>query len=529
MGATGSYTAKATIDPLLYPFTKWATKDVTLFIQRGQYDLPETFALRKHEFDYLIGVENLSFTALRDLFKEIFDTDNNGLVDKFEVMCIILMTSKVSSLEKVNFFFQMFNFNDKGYLNESELTLLLMAVTRGAYKIDQKFIPPSAKSIKSLVSEAFTFCHRERDQLRKPELVEFVQHNVDVAAFLECWRGHASQVLLPSGLKWRDLSFPAHHISIAPSKEWLCLGLPPEEFVHWRRRDKVGTEIDALAYLFVHTESFLKTIDRRPVYKGDGVIGTGFIKQGYLADRWVLNALAALTARPFTIFYLFATTGQEDDGRYCCKFYECGSWRSVYVDDRIPCGPNRYPLFATSSSPLEAWPTILEKALAKYLGSYGHVGAASLRSDCVLTALRFFTGGHVYRHSTRDYVWSANGQDFNVSPERQGATKILQYIAQGAIIAFGRSVALGMMSTPSTSTSSGGGAAKPVNRQMLPPLGHLFPVLGSTKVKGVLHFILRDPYGLLQDANPEVDPTTGICNTFTIKVDDVPLFYDSCH
>eukprot|EP00981_Chlorochromonas_danica_P008901 scaffold2340_cov185-Ochromonas_danica.AAC.3 len=334
MGATGSYTAKATIHPLLYPFTKWGSKEIALFLQRGLVNLPETFALRRHEFTFLLtsskdgsttttttggglgGTEEqgggqggaggttttteLTFPVLRALFQEIFDTDGNGLVDKYEVISIILLTSKISSLEKVESFFTLFNFNNKGYLNPSELTLLFLAVTRGAYKIDQKFLPPTLKVIKGLVSKAFLHYathdnttnegQKEQEQeeegksghgkgnnnegsshtygnvsshgsgkqgsgqgsakgssgygskgekkLRKPQLLSFIQDEVDITAFLECWRGHASQVLLPPGMKWKDLSFPCHYQSICLSPNWQRIGLPPSDFIHWRRRDK---------------------------------------------------------------------------------------------------------------------------------------------------------------------------------------------------------------------------------------------------------------------------------------------------
>lgn len=505
MGATGSYTAKATINPLLYPFTKWISRDITLFIQRGQQQLPETFALRKHEFEYLIGNDELSFSSLRALFQQIFDTDRNGLVDKFEVMCIILMTSKVSSLEKVQFFFDMFNFNSKGYLNQSELTLLLMAVTRGAYKIDQKFIPPSAKTIKALTAEGLGYARRAPNELRRPELVEFVQNNVDISAFLECWRGHASQVLLPLGMKWRDLSFPAHHISICPSKEWMGIGLPPEGFIHWRRREHIGKEVHSLAYLFTHKESFLKTVDRRTVYFSDGVLGDGHLHQGYLADRWLLTSLGMLSARPPCLMALFASTGQEEVGRYCIRFYEQGSWRSVYVDDRLPCGPDYYPLFLTSSSLLEAWPPLLEKGLAKYMGSYGHIGAVAQRPDALLTGLRYLTGGHVYMRAVRGYVWET--VYMGTDPLKDALRVVLKALKEGSIVALGRSPACGMMAS-----------SKPI-----PPLGHLFPIVGTTVVKGFTELILRDPYSLL-DATV---PREGYCKTYTLRVEDIPQYYDT--
>lgn len=203
--ASGTYTQKATISSQLFPFSKWDQKEIHQLLLRGQSDLSESFGLRKHEVEYLIGInEEISFNLLRSLFDDIFDTDHNNLVDKMELMCVICMVSKLSTSDKLQFFFDLFNFNNKGFLNDSELTLLIMAVTRGVFKVDQKFHPPSAKVIKELVKEAFTFAISEPGNLRKPELLRFAVNNPSVYAYLECWRGHASQVLLLEGTKWRD-------------------------------------------------------------------------------------------------------------------------------------------------------------------------------------------------------------------------------------------------------------------------------------------------------------------------------------
>ena len=195
MGNSGSYTAKATILPSLFVFTKWGPTEIREFLFRGQHELPETFALRKHEFEFLLGQEMVDYTTSRTLFNEIFDLDHNSLVDKFEVMCVVCLTSKVDNLEKIHFFFDLFNFNNKGYLNESELTLLLMAVSRGVFKADQKYLPPNNRTIALLVQEAFTFHAKvSKTSIRKPELVNFALGNPEILSFLESWRGHASQV-----------------------------------------------------------------------------------------------------------------------------------------------------------------------------------------------------------------------------------------------------------------------------------------------------------------------------------------------
>ena len=103
-----------------------------------------------------MGKDLVEFKTMRYLFSEIFDTDKNNTVDKMEVMyevnvykcfwkcnyvyfgatilfrCAIFLTSKISNEEKIHYFFELFNFNNKGYLFESEIILMLLAITRGA-------------------------------------------------------------------------------------------------------------------------------------------------------------------------------------------------------------------------------------------------------------------------------------------------------------------------------------------------------------------------------------------------------------
>lgn len=400
MGNSGSFTEKAIINPNLFVFTKWNTSEVNEFLIRGQQELSETFALRKHEFEFLIGGELVDFNTSRALFNEVFDLDGNGLVDKFEAMCVICLTSMISNQEKIYFFFDLFNFNSKGYLYDSELTLLLLAITRGVFKVDQKYIPPNNKVITSLVLEAKLHAKADKRSIRKPELVKFALGNKDVLSFLESWRGHASQVLLGEEEQWRDLTFPCSQVSITPTLEWLNLGFPPASFIRWKRRKTAGSGVGYL-HIFTHETSFYKTIDRRIIYRGQGILGTGTLCQGLLANRWLLNALAAMMAKPDSILSCISYTGQEDVGRFCTRFYEGAGWRSVNIDDRIPCTLDGNPIFCSSSHSLEAFPMILEKGLAKYLGSYGHLGLCARRGDSTEAALRLLTGTH---HVEKYYV-----------------------------------------------------------------------------------------------------------------------------
>jgi hypothetical protein len=276
---------------------------------RGMHELPETFGIRKHELIYLVGAEEHPEVKMaRSLYDEIFDTDKNGLVDKFEIMCLICLVSSLATEDKIGFFFDLFNFNEKGYLLESEMVLLMMAISRGVFKVDQKFLPPVLRIVQKIAKESFKYAKLDPTQLRKPDLVRFVISNGEISSFLECWRGHASQVLIPEGMKFRDLSFPANISSIIPTSYWAKLGLPPTNFVHWRRLEDVGTELGC-DHLFAHQTSFLKTYDRRVTYTGDGILGRGFIKQGMLADGWFLNALSMVSGKPEILLNSFVMTG----------------------------------------------------------------------------------------------------------------------------------------------------------------------------------------------------------------------------
>jgi len=469
-------------------------------------------------------------------------------VDKLEVMCAIILASKIANQEKIHYFFELFNFNNKGYLYESEITLLLLAITRGAYKVDQKYYPPPLAVITKLAKEALTNAAVDTtlSSLRKPELIIFALRNKDVLAFLETWRGHASQVLLRGGTRWeplvmwRDRSFPCNHASIAPSKEWLRMGMPPSEFVRWRRRSKIGT------YLFSHKTDHFKTIDRKVFYTGEGILGRGSFRQGVLANRYLLNALAALTSRPELLLQMFATTKQEDNGRFSVRFFEASGWRSVYIDDRVPCAVDGTPIFCRSSDMLETWPMLVEKAAAKYLGgSYGHVALCSRRSDATLFALRLLTGGHVSRLFTCQYDWQSVSSDVPWGAV-DGAEAVRLLLEEGSVVSLGSSECRAMMTrtAPSKVNSSGSDTTAVgvgSTGEVVPPFGRLFPAVAvHTARSGFKFLILRDAWGLMSANNASqrddvgentntakgVDPVSGHSNTFMVAVEDVPRLFD---
>jgi hypothetical protein len=347
-------------------------------------------------------------------------------VDKFELLCGIILLSGLSTEEKVEFIYDIFDFNSKGYVVENEVVLMLRTITNCADKIDNNMGAPPDYRIREIASDAIKFALMNPGSLRKYELVQFAADYPTVRAFLESWRGHASQVLLASHQKWQDQSLPSIHTSICPSASWLALGLPPSDFITWKRKEFISagneniTPTSSLHHkrngcelLFCHQEKYLKTSNRVSC-EGIGALANGILRQGLLADRWLLNGLAALIPEPNLVKFLFSVTGQESIGRYCVRLFEGRGWNCLFIDDRIPCNPIHKPLFLSSSCESECWPMIIEKGLAKKLGSYGHIAACGNRYDGSETALRMLTGGHVHKIPTSDYEWLSVAAEGNI-------------------------------------------------------------------------------------------------------------------
>ena len=118
------------------------------------------------------------------------------------------------------------------------------------------------------------------------------------------------------------------------------------------------------------------------------------VEQGSLGDCWLLAAMSSLAMRKDLldqVVFPDQTFGPNYDGSFRFKFYHFGEWHEIIIDDYLPCniwGGNL--MFVKSSSKNEFWSPLLEKAYAKWNGSYkaldGGFGARGLMA---------FTGGCV--------------------------------------------------------------------------------------------------------------------------------------
>ncbi|XP_064594620.1 calpain-8-like isoform X2 [Liolophura sinensis] len=115
--------------------------------------------------------------------------------------------------------------------------------------------------------------------------------------------------------------------------------------------------------------------------------------QGALGDCWFIAAAATLASSPQDNFRKVVPVNQSfDDGSYAgiflFRFWSYGAWRDVVIDDYLPCNEAGLLYCRNREEPNEFWAALLEKAFAKFYGSYQR-----LEGGFIHYALLTLTGG----------------------------------------------------------------------------------------------------------------------------------------
>jgi hypothetical protein len=100
------------------------------------------------------------------------------------------------------------------------------------------------------------------------------------------------------------------------------------------------------------------------------------IMQGVLGDCWLLAAMAGIAEFDGAVFNLFQNKQVTKDGKYTINLFnpQTRMWDSVTIDDYVPC-VNNEPIMAKPQEH-EMWVLLLEKAFAKWFGSYCQIQGA---------------------------------------------------------------------------------------------------------------------------------------------------------
>ena len=135
----------------------------------------------------------------------------------------------------------------------------------------------------------------------------------------------------------------------------------------------------------------------------EGEIEPNDLCQGAVGDCWLVAAFACASEYPDMIRHMFLTKEYNPRGIYKVRIYDpqAEKWVVVKVDDRIPCHKGTLTPRFMKPQGNELWAIILEKAYAKFAGSY-----AQLDGGFVLWGWLSMTGDNVFQMSLgKDRRW----------------------------------------------------------------------------------------------------------------------------
>jgi calpain-15 len=212
-----------------------------------------------------------------------------------------------------------------------------------------------------------------------------------------------------SGQKFKDPEFPANIKSL--------LGGLTEAEVR-----ESGNDVDWKNLVWLRPDEIYGKGKYKVFYDS---IEPNDIKQGSLGDCYFLSTLASIAENSDRIRKLFVSDQVNEYGLYGIKVCDVGEWKTVLIDDLIPCLPDtKEPVF-TRGNGSEIWVLLLEKAWAKIYGGYARI-ESGLTRECLhdLTGgpTKFYQTGNpnvnetiwteIYQGEQKNFIMTAGAGDF---------------------------------------------------------------------------------------------------------------------
>lgn len=157
---------------------------------------------------------------------------------------------------------------------------------------------------------------------------------------------------------------------------------------------------------------------KRKMYLFEHKINPNDIKQGGLGNCWLLAALSALAEQPHYIRQMFVTNQINPRGRYKIRLY-CPVDKKkmiVTIDDFIPVHSKQgaQTVFSHPNGN-EGWVLLIEKAFAKYAGSYHNI-----EGGLMIYALTAFTGCNGSHFDRYNGGWTRSEMRVTRFPREKG-------------------------------------------------------------------------------------------------------------
>ena len=185
-------------------------------LREAFHDVAEGFGLTLEEFQDIIRFSLKEYLDTSEIYSSYFDqklngmgqmlfelyhrgNERNNLVDSFEFICSICLLSGMSISEKLNFIFDVFDFDESGMISVEEFTLMLRCCLLGLFKVCS--VLPGPAGIPN-DSELSRFCSIAFDPnisanlieqydggrvfLPKKNFIEFASNVAEIRSWLDC-------------------------------------------------------------------------------------------------------------------------------------------------------------------------------------------------------------------------------------------------------------------------------------------------------------------------------------------------------
>jgi len=282
-----------------------------------------------------------------------------------------------------------------------EVIILFLSVASGLSKIDSMISAAEIPVVEAMVKRIYVRMGRTiDDEMHLKDIKHICETTHEVSEICRYLNGAAGLATVAPGTEWEDDSFN-------------CMA----EVLYGKQYN----EHDENSFIFGQSCNFYWRRMSGVLFVPDDCCMTR-LSPGFSPCSSLCDALSLLSSVPRLIHHLFVNTGQEANGRFTLRFFWHGDWSLVSVDSRILCSiaGNKVCAFTHGvDAANEYWMSIIEKALAKMMGSYACLGAFSL---CDL--LEILTAG------------AANvDQDLNTASMEATYNKLLLLHRQGAVLA----------------------------------------------------------------------------------------------
>ena len=163
----GQAVGKASIQPDALSFINLPTS-LVVDLRQAVYEISEGYGLTLAETKEVIRISLREFLRIPesqiDEYSEalfnIFNADaspesKESLIDSFEFLCALCIVSGMQLKEKINFIFDLFDFNETGQLTINEATLAFRASASGTTKVSLQTTPIKIDNIDQVAIEGF--------------------------------------------------------------------------------------------------------------------------------------------------------------------------------------------------------------------------------------------------------------------------------------------------------------------------------------------------------------------------------------